>query len=161
MDTIIRRFTIALLAVLVTAGAAFGQQVRHYRTDVRPVPADTSYLMREHILVNSNGEMAYVIEMGGKKGPEFYTLVSGPRTLTDVDDEGNAAMCFTVNHQEESDGQIERDFRGKRMCVVWLAGEDTVFITDGPFGPILNPFPLNWCGEEHYIETPDPNLRGT
>lgn len=155
-----------LLAFACESAGAQEIQARHYQSQVYESEMEGVY-HQNHILVGGDGRMASVVMTGGNPNapPEMTLGFSGPRILSDVDDAGNAAFCFEVDDYSadiplnaEQEARL-RQVIGKKMCVVWLANGDEMFITNGPFGTAISPL-LTWCGQTHFIpRDPQPSLQ--
>jgi hypothetical protein len=154
-------FTLVLL--IVSCAPAYGQaQVRHYQSDI--VMQEDGNLLQQHLLVGTDGQMGVVVMTGPPGTQPVAVGLAGPRTYTDVDDDGNAAFCFTVESLEGFDPpEAGNRFIGQESCYVWLGSDDDVMYETGstPFGEVTS-YELRWCGKEHLLQAkPDPNVRGT
>ena len=153
MDTI-RTYIIALALLLLLGGIAFGQEVRHYQSDI--VATEDGNLLQQHLLINSNGDMGVVVMTGPAGTQPVAVGLSGPRIYTDVDDDGNAAFCFAVEAVEGFQGTDGNRFIGQVACYVWSGADDDLMYETGdtPFGEQTS-MDLRWCGERHLPPAPD------
>ena len=156
MDAIgrgLRTFVLALIAILLFGSLAFGQeaQVRHYQSDI--TMDENNILVQQHVMLGSDGRMGAVIMFGPPGTEPEVGALTGPRTFTDVDAEGVAAFCFTV---DDVAGAAGPQYIGAVSCYVWLKGGDTMIETGNtPFGAATSPL-MTWCGETHTAPVSGP-----